>query len=409
MRMLAPLSLTCLLTLSLPALAGGSHGHEEDQHSPHEETITGPHGGLLLEEDEITVEILKSEQGGLATMQAWVTRAGKAVNELALSATLTRLGGDQETVRFRHEGSHWLGQQKIRPPHSFDISLELMLGGQRHEWQWESYEGRAEISEAAAKKAGIVSQEASGGAIDTEIQAYGRLTIPPERRATLHARFPGLVTSVKTSLGDAVTKGDVLAVVESNDSLRAYSLRAPFDGVIQQRHANAGEVTGQEALFTLINTDTLWAELTLFPQQRGAVQAGQPVTLQSGERQFESRITSLTPSSRDAPVATVIARVAVDNGDDSLVPGDLVDARIVIASEQVPLRVDNRALQEMNGSTVVFLHAGNAYESRTVTLGRRDNRFSEVLDGLKPGDHYVVENSYLIKADILKAGAAHHH
>lgn len=409
MRMLTLFSLTCLLTLSLPVLAGGGHGHEEDPHSDHEETTTGPHGGRLLEDDDLTVEILKSEHDGLASLQAWVSRDGNPVDALTLSATLTRLGGDQQTVSFRHDGSHWLGEQKIQPPHSFDIDLELILDGQRLQWQWDSYEGRVEISAQAAKKAGIVSQQASGGTIATETRSYGRLAIPPDQQATLHARFPGLVTSVNASLGDAVNKGDVLAMIESNDSLRAYRLRAPFDGVIQQRHANAGEVTGQQALFTLINTNTLWAELTLFPQQRGAVKAGQRVILHNGDRQLEGDITSLTPGPRNASVPTVIARVAVDNTDGRLVPGDLVEARIITASEQVPVRVDNRALQEMNGNTVVFLHAGNAYESRIVTLGRRDTRFSEVLDGLKQRDHYVVENSYLIKADILKAGAAHHH
>ena len=33
----------------------------------------------------------------------------------------------------------------------------------------------------------------------------------------------------------------------------------------------------------------------------------------------------------------------------------------------------------------------------------------EVLDGLAPGTVYVTENSYLIKADIEKAGASHDH
>jgi cobalt-zinc-cadmium efflux system membrane fusion protein len=44
-----------------------------------------------------------------------------------------------------------------------------------------------------------------------------------------------------------------------------------------------------------------------------------------------------------------------------------------------------------------------------LTLGRRDTRFVEVLEGLAPGTVYVTENSYLIKADIEKAGASHDH
>ena len=40
---------------------------------------------------------------------------------------------------------------------------------------------------------------------------------------------------------------------------------------------------------------------------------------------------------------------------------------------------------------------------------RSDGNLTEVLGGLQAGDRYVVENSYLIKADIEKSGASHDH
>ncbi|MDP2380154.1 MAG: heavy metal resistance protein CzcB, partial [Pseudohongiella sp.] len=38
-----------------------------------------------------------------------------------------------------------------------------------------------------------------------------------------------------------------------------------------------------------------------------------------------------------------------------------------------------------------------------------DGEFVEVLSGLSAGESYVVDNSYLIKADIEKSGAEHAH
>jgi cobalt-zinc-cadmium efflux system membrane fusion protein len=35
--------------------------------------------------------------------------------------------------------------------------------------------------------------------------------------------------------------------------------------------------------------------------------------------------------------------------------------------------------------------------------------WTEVLGGLEPGERYVTENSFLIKADIEKSGASHDH
>ncbi len=40
---------------------------------------------------------------------------------------------------------------------------------------------------------------------------------------------------------------------------------------------------------------------------------------------------------------------------------------------------------------------------------RTDGQFTEVLSGLKAGDSYVVENSFLLKADLEKSGASHDH
>lgn len=58
---------------------------------------------------------------------------------------------------------------------------------------------------------------------------------------------------------------------------------------------------------------------------------------------------------------------------------------------------------------MVFIQVDDTYEIRPLELGRSDSHFTEVLAGLQSGDRYVVENSYLIKADIEKSGASHDH
>ena len=73
------------------------------------------------------------------------------------------------------------------------------------------------------------------------------------------------------------------------------------------------------------------------------------------------------------------------------------------------LLVENRALQGFRDWQVVFIKVGNVYEIRPLELGRSDGHFTEVLSGLNIGDTYVVENSYLLKADLEKSGASHDH
>lgn len=63
------------------------------------------------------------------------------------------------------------------------------------------------------------------------------------------------------------------------------------------------------------------------------------------------------------------------------------------------------AIQRMENNTAVFAQMGDRYVMRPIKTGISDNQWTEILDGLQSGESYVTENSFLIKADIGKAGA----
>ena len=66
-------------------------------------------------------------------------------------------------------------------------------------------------------------------------------------------------------------------------------------------------------------------------------------------------------------------------------------------------------LAKQTGREVVFVRDSDTYTARPVVLGARDAGKVEVKDGLRVGEQVVVEQSYVVKADIGKAGAAHEH
>lgn len=258
-----------------------------------------------------------------------------------------------------------------------------------------------------ARDAGIETTQAGSGTIARRLTVYGRLTLAPGQTASVRARFPGVVTRVNVALGDRVAKGDLLAQVESNESLKTYNMLSPIDGVVAERAISRGEIAGDEPLFTVSNLDTLWAELRVFPGQRAQVAVGQTVRLHADGVDQTGTIRHLLPAPGNAPYT--LARVEVDNSAGLLTPGLLVAGEIAVETVDVPVAVATRALQSMRDQTVVFVREGETYEIRPVTLGRSDGDTTEVLSGLNPGDHYVVDNSYLIKADIEKSGASHDH
>lgn len=396
-----------VIVIPLSGFAVNTFAAEQNGHGSHGEEAKGPNGGKLLYDGDITLELAIFEQGVPPEYRAWITHDDKPAANAKLVVTLTRLGDKKNRFEFTNVDNYWLAQSVVEEPHSFDVAVELSVDGKAHMWQWESHEGRVEIDRAMAKKVGIQTRIAGNANIERHLQTFGRLVTPPDQTVQVRARFPGVINLVAFNVGDIVKKGDVLAVVESNESLQTYFVRSPINAVVQTRMANTGETTADTPLFILTNNDRLWAEFKLFPGQRNEVKRSQEIHIIHSGHDHESVVSSITPSAQGEPY--VLARAILDNTNTEMAPGDLVSGNIVVERVSVPLAVDNRALHSFRDWTVVFIQVGDVYEIRPLELGRSDSQMTEVLAGLNAGDHYVVENSYLIKADILKSSASHDH
>lgn len=402
--------LASMLIASAPVFAGQDKHHDADDAGSHREhEAIGPHGGRLLIDGDAQVELAIFEQATPAEYRAWITHQGQLITEhpASLIVTLTRLGGKQEKFYFTATGDYWLGSAVVEEPHSFDVAVTLEIQGNIHQWNYGSHEGRISIRPDIAAESGIKTSIAASGTIRQTQRLYGNTVMDPNQISHIRARFPGTVTDVLVNIGDNVQKGQVLAVIESNESLKRYKIRSPLSGVITARHANPGELAHEQELFIVANYDQLWAELRAFPEQMRQIAIGQVVTLSAMDRAVSSEIKHFLPNQANHPF--MLARVPINNGKVDWTPGIWVEAEVVISEKTAPLVVDNRALQSFREWTVVFVQVGDQYEIRPLTLGRQDSQFTEVLAGLNQGDTYVVENSYLIKADIEKSGASHDH
>jgi len=257
-----------------------------------------------------------------------------------------------------------------------------------------------------ATQVGIGTTAATEQTLHQTITSYGVLSTGPEQLSHMRARFSGLITSVKASIGDTVKAGDLLAEVESDASLKKYSVRAPISGTIVQRHANTGEVTKDQVLFSIADFDTLWAEFRIYPAQSGNVVAGQTVEVISDTQRITGKINHIIPA-LDKPYQ--LARVPLDNRQLGFSPGLLVEGRIIIEEFNVLLAVEKNGLQQLGGRSGVFVQEEDTYHFAPLVLGRKDEHYVEVLSGLEESQRYVNRNSYLIKADIEKSEAEHEH
>jgi cobalt-zinc-cadmium efflux system membrane fusion protein len=371
----------------------------------------GPHGGRLLSDGPFALEVTVYERGVPPEFRVYAYHRDQPVapEHVTLGMELERLDGERDRFRFVPQGDFLRGQGKVSEPHSFDVTVEAGYGGGNYRWQYQNHEGRTRIGDALASASGVETDVSGPARIRESVTLTGRVQADPNRLSRVRARFPGVVKEVRRELGDRVETGDLLARVQSNESLQTYPVRAPIAGVIVHRDIQVGEATGAESLFIIADLSRVWAELDVFGHSLSRVQAGQTVVVESLNGQtLEGHIDWLSPLAAHGS-QSVTARVELSNENLQLRPGQFVRGRVTLLEQDVPLAVRLSALQRFRDFDVVFAKYGETYEVRMLELGKRDEQWVEVLAGLKPGVQYVTANSYLIKADIEKSGASHDH
>jgi cobalt-zinc-cadmium efflux system membrane fusion protein len=269
-------------------------------------------------------------------------------------------------------------------------------------------EGHVKLSAQQLQNAGIELSTAGAAAIRETLPLYGVVKVNAERMQTLVARYPGVVRHIVRKAGDKVRPGDVLASVESNESLNKYTLTAAVKGVITERHINEGEYADEQPLFVIADLSNVWVELSVFPRDLARIKTGQTVQVQQAQTGIsqDGVLIYLSPVA-DSGSQTMTARVLLDNSKGQWVPGHFVNADVVLAQTPVSVAVRNDALQTLEGNNVVFVQGEAGFEPRVVRTGRADTQFTEVLEGLAVGETYVARNSFVLKSDLGKEGAEH--
>lgn len=267
--------------------------------------------------------------------------------------------------------------------------------------------GRVDLNEKKVENAKLDVEVAGPAKIKATIQLYGKITLNEDSVANVSPRYSGVVKAVYKRLGDQVSKGEVLAVIESNDSLRDYQVNSEISGTIIKKEATVGEVARDDRpIFTVADLSTVWVDLGVFPQDFRRLKEGQVVEIHYADniKATTGKIAYIAPFGSEN-TQSLLARAVVQNPDGLLRPGLFVTAELQVEEINVPVAVRPAAIQTVNEKTVVFVAEGAAFEAREVNLGTGDDSYVEVMSGLNVGDHYVARNSFLLKAELGKGQA----
>ncbi|MGJ4942503.1 divalent metal ion exporter adaptor subunit IhpB [Bradyrhizobium sp. HKCCYLS1011] len=271
----------------------------------------------------------------------------------------------------------------------------------------EEHSDSVAMSDAKVAAAEIELAKAASAVLHDSLLLNGMVQANQESLVQITPRFPGVVREVRKRIGDHVEKGDVLAIVESNQSLTPYELKAALAGTIIDRQTTLGEyVSEQKPAFVIADLSTVWVDFSVYRRDLSRVKVGDQILIDpaDGGPKIEAKISYVSPVG-SSETQSALARAVVRNAEQRLRPGLFATGRLNLSAKKVAIAVKSSALQTVENRTVVFVRDGEKFEARDVEIGERDQDFVEVTFGVLEGDLYAAKNSFIVKAELAKGGA----
>lgn len=175
------------------------------------------------------------------------------------------------------------------------------------------------------------------------------------------------------------------------------TVRAPMDGIVAERFAQAGEKLPLDArIVRLVDLGRMELAAVIPASEIAAVRTGQSVRFTVdgfGDRPFDGKIDRINPAAEDG-TRSIRVYAALDNADGALRGGMFAKGSVLIDAGRAVTLVPIRTLREENGEAVVLRIDGDRVVRTAVRIGMRDadRGVAEVVSGLEPGQRVLDAN-----------------
>lgn len=340
-------------------------------------------GRLSLDEAQIKAAGITLQQAGPATLQSALRLPGEIrLNADRTAHVLPRVAGIVESVHAD------LGQQVKKGQLLAVVSSPALA------------ELRSELLAAQQRQALAKSNH------EREKQLWQE-KISPERDF-LQARTA--LQEADIALQNARQKLAAIGAA-SGGPLNRYQIRAPFDGMVVEKHLALGESLKEDSnIFTLSDLSSVWAEISVPAKDMARVSVGESVVVTASN--FASPANgkvSYVGALIGEQNRAASARVVLPNPGLAWRPGLFVNIDLHTGEARVPVAVRSEAVQAVDGGQVVFVRINGGFAPVPVKTGRDNGQLVEITAGLTAGTTYAASGSFVLKSELGKGSAAHEH
>ena len=215
---------------------------------------------------------------------------------------------------------------------------------------------------------------------------------------------------------EAQIKGDQAAIDNARTQLSYATIVAPIDGVTGIRLVDPGNMvhaTQTNGIVVLTQVQPITCIFTLpeqiFPQLKGALRAGPvPVIALSrsdtgaSDTQLDRGTVELINNQIDQASGTIQVKAVFPNANETLWPGEFVNARVLLQTLHDVLTIPTAAIQRgPQGVFTYVVKADSTVEARTLQIGQHTQGRTVVTGGLREGERVVTSNQYQLQPGAL--------
>ncbi|MFW5901546.1 MAG: efflux RND transporter periplasmic adaptor subunit, partial [Thermodesulfobacteriota bacterium] len=211
-------------------------------------------------------------------------------------------------------------------------------------------------------------------------------------RDEAEARFKGLSAQVERLKAE---------IAGTRESLADTRIKAPFDGLIGERHVDAGEwVKAGTALAPLVQVERLKIAFTVPEKYAGRVAPGQTVEVHSAaasEKMVTGSVYFASPIIRQ-DTRTLLVKAYVNNPEATFLPGGFASVDLVLqVMKDRPVIPEEALIPTRTGYMVFVVDQSRRARGRSVEVGLRHPGIVEITKGVKPGDTVIQAGHISVK------------
>lgn len=249
----------------------------------------------------------------------------------------------------------------------------------------------------------VYSPDLATAQADYLVALQARQKLADNANADLRAGADALVSAARERMRRwSVSDAQIAELEATGKPPRTVAIASPFDGVVLEKDAFAGQyVTPEMTSFKLADLTSIWAVGQVFEYEAARLHVGDPVEVEFPYGQAarrEARIDFVYPDV-DPATRRVRFRVTLDNRDRKLKPDTYVNL-IWHGESSDRLVIPREAVLDTGPRKYALLALADGYfEPRDIQVGPAIGAFYPVMSGVAEGDRVVTSAQFLVDSE----------